>query len=71
MPQPNVHRSQALSCLIQGRTVIIIAHKLNGIGHADRILVMAEGELVAQGDHAWLLGDSPLCPIRRAQERQD
>lgn len=62
---------QALSCLIQGRTVIVIAHKLNGIRHADRILVMAEGELVAQGDHAWLLGHSPLYAHLWAQERQD
>lgn len=46
---------QALSSVAQGRTTIVIAHRLSTIMHADRILVMQDGELTEQGTHAQLL----------------
>jgi len=41
----------ALKKLMQERTTLIIAHRLATIIHADRILVMDEGRIVAQGTH--------------------
>lgn len=41
-------------------TVIAIAHRLFAVQHADRILVMEKGVLVADGGHAQLLQYSPL-----------
>jgi ABC-type multidrug transport system ATPase subunit len=41
---------------MKGRTTIIIAHRLATILHADSIAVLDEGQLVAQGKHAELLG---------------
>ncbi len=50
----------ALERLMAGRTVLIIAHRLATVRHADRIAVMDGGRLVAVGTHDALLGDSPL-----------
>ncbi|MBN8430048.1 ATP-binding cassette domain-containing protein [Microbulbifer salipaludis] len=54
------HVQQALETLMQGRTTIIIAHRLATILHADSIAVLHEGKLVAQGSHGELIEKSPL-----------
>jgi ATP-binding cassette subfamily B protein len=46
---------EALERLMQGRTSIIIAHRLFTIRHVDRILVLHRGKLVEQGNHNELL----------------
>ncbi len=50
-----VHVQQALSRLMEGRTSFIIAHRLNTIQRADRILVIENGEIAEQGTHTVLL----------------
>ena len=54
------HVQQALQTLMQGRTTIIIAHRLATILHVDRIAVLDQGALVAQGSHRELIEISPL-----------
>ena len=55
------HRvQQALENLMQGRTTVIIAHRLATIRNADSIAVLEGGQLVALGSHDELLNDSPL-----------
>ena len=39
----------------QGRTVIIIAHRLSAVRDANRIIVMDKGQIIEQGSHAELL----------------
>ena len=41
-------------------TILVIAHRLSTVRQADRILVFAEGELIASGTHAELVKDSEL-----------
>ena len=45
----------ALAKAAEGRTVITIAHRLSTIADADRIVVLADGQIAEQGSHAELL----------------
>jgi ATP-binding cassette, subfamily B, bacterial len=50
----------ALKKLMEGRTTLIIAHRLATIMHADRILLIDQGQLIAEGNHQQLLTSSNL-----------
>jgi ATP-binding cassette subfamily B protein/subfamily B ATP-binding cassette protein MsbA len=53
--------------LAAGRTTFVVAHRLSTVRHADRILVLDQGKIVADGDHATLLVTSPLYQRLAAQ----
>jgi ATP-binding cassette subfamily C protein CydCD len=58
----------ALDRLAQGRTTVVIAHRLSTVRSADQILVFNEGRLVDVGTHEVLMMDSAL--YRRLIARQ-
>ncbi|WP_173349541.1 ABC transporter ATP-binding protein [Ruminococcus flavefaciens] len=46
---------QAISELCKGKTLLVIAHRLNTIAHADRIMVVKDGQIAESGDHSSLM----------------
>jgi ATP-binding cassette subfamily B protein len=54
-PESEARIQEATRVLMQGRTSVVIAHRLTTIQHADRILVLHHGRLVEQGTHAELM----------------
>jgi ATP-binding cassette, subfamily B, multidrug efflux pump len=50
-----LHIQEALLSLMEGRTSFIIAHRLNTIRDADRIMVIDNGKIVEQGNHGELM----------------
>ncbi len=46
---------EAMTRLMKGRTTLIVAHRLSTIEHADRVIVMADGEIKEDGTHATLM----------------
>jgi ABC-type transport system involved in cytochrome bd biosynthesis fused ATPase/permease subunit len=53
------HNQDALAAAANGRTTIIIAHRLSTVKHADQILVLHEGRVAERGTHEQLLHDHP------------
>lgn len=51
--------TQALGKLMKGRTTIIVAHNLRTIEHADNIIFMENGRVVANGTHSQLYQENP------------
>jgi ATP-binding cassette subfamily B protein len=49
---------QATERITQGRTSIVIAHRLSTVQKADRILVVDKGRIIEQGDHQELLAQN-------------
>ena len=54
-PENEVEVQRAVNALVEGRTVVVIAHKLRTVENADNIVVMEAGRVVDQGRHAELL----------------
>ena len=59
---------EALDRLLEGRTTLVIAHRLSTVKNADRVLVLDAGRVVQQGTHATLVAEAGL--YRRLVERQ-
>lgn len=51
---------EALRTQMEGRTVILISHRISTLMHADQILVLDKGQVSAIGNHRELLQTSPL-----------
>ena len=62
---------EALKTLMQGRTTLIVAHRLSTIGLADRVVLLDGGRIVADGTHAELMESSELYVEVLAQAEAD
>lgn len=59
-PENEALIQKAFATLTQGRTVIMIAHRLSTVVGADKIIVLDEGHIVEQGTHAELVSAKGL-----------
>ena len=66
-PESEAQIQQAISRLVRGKTLIVVAHRLNTIQNADQILVIDQGRLAACGRQEELLD---TCPLYRTMWEQ-
>ena len=57
-PESEAAIQDALSALVAGRTMLVIAHRLHTVTAADQICVLEEGRIVERGTHASLLREN-------------
>ena len=58
--ETETHIQRALAELGREQTRIVVAHRISTVLHADKILVLDEGQIVAEGNHASLLKSSAI-----------
>lgn len=54
-PFTEAHIQEGLDLVMRGRTSIVIAHRLSTVKNADRIIVMAKGRIIEEGNHDALM----------------
>lgn len=59
-PENEALIQQAISKLVAGKTLIVVAHRLNTIRNADQILVVANGNIADRGTQEELLRECPI-----------
>jgi ATP-binding cassette subfamily B protein len=59
-PENELYIQQAIDGLLQNKTVVIIAHRLNTVVNADKIIVLDKGRIVEEGKHNDLIKNKGL-----------
>lgn len=59
-PENEAIVQSALAKLVQGKTLLVIAHRLSTVADADQIFLVNDGNVEASGTHETLLAESPL-----------
>lgn len=67
-PENELYIQAAIDRLVQEKTVVVIAHRLNTVVHADKIVVLEDGRIVEQGAHDDLMRAGEL--YRRMWDEQ-
>ncbi len=59
-PDNEAYIQEAINALVMDKTLVVIAHKLSTIQHADQILVMDKGRIVEKGTHTALMEEAGI-----------
>ena len=59
-PENEDQLQRSIAALTKGKTLLVIAHRLSTIQNADNIVVLKNGEIIAQGRQEALLSSCPL-----------
>ncbi len=59
-PENEFELTEAIKALTENKTIIMIAHRLNTIRHADQIFVIDNGHIVQKGTHSELMGQEGI-----------
>lgn len=59
-PESEASIQQAIGVLIEGKTVIVIAHRLRTVAEADKIIVLENGQVIEEGTHEELIDKNGL-----------
>lgn len=68
-PESEAQIQQAISRLVRGKTLIVVAHRLSTIRNANEILVIDKGKLAAHGTHEELRAGCPLYHVAAVHRR--
>ena len=60
---------EALERLMEGRTTVVVAHRLSTVRRADEIVVLQDGRIVERGTHDQLIAQNG--PYRRLYDMQN
>ena len=60
-PENEDRLQKAIEALTRNKTIIMIAHRLKTVRHADQILVIDHGRIVQQGKHEQLIAEPGIC----------
>ena len=66
-PESEAQIQEAVGRLVQGKTLIVVAHRLTTIQNAQQILVVEKGRIIAKGTQQQLLES---CPLYQTMWRQ-
>jgi len=69
-PENENELMRAIQALMEEKTVIMIAHRLKTVEHADQILVIDHGRIVQQGTHESLLAQEGLYKTFIGERRE-
>lgn len=69
-PENENELMQAIEALTKEKTVIMIAHRLKTVEHADQILVIDHGRIVQQGSHAELMAQDGIYKAFISERRE-
>ena len=59
-PENEEKLQQSIAALTKGKTLLVIAHRLNTIQGADQILVVSDGEIAQRGTHQSLMEEDGI-----------
>jgi ATP-binding cassette subfamily B protein IrtB len=69
-PENEDHLQKAIEELMKNKTIIMIAHRLKTVRHADQILVVDDGHIVQKGKHEELIKEEGIYK-RFVSERKE